>query len=518
MRRGDNLSAISEKYGVPVATLRKLNGMGRASSLQAGKRIKYGNKPKHHKKHNNTFRQKNRVDHSDGNKEITRLSHLFNKTLKSYIPAKELARINKKYKENRYQRRIRKMMRKIIPDGKQKGIMTGGAGEIVVTGFDTGDENVLPPGWEKLTQGGKTYYGNRKINNTQWQHPRPTLNPPLPDGWEIIVKDRELFYGNPTLKIAQWNHPALEPVPPATPALSPATPAQSPATIPQSPATTPAATESILPKKGEIKEVDAKDSLGNWYKGYIIKRFKFDVVPAVPEMLKVHFVGWGIDTDEYIPAAKETERTRSRTSDAATGQLTPTQKDDTIDGVVALYTADHMTRAKEKAEEEAKKFKEEEASKQKNQPAQTPQESAPPMEKDDDDNNNNDQDKGDNKDGKTDEAAEVKPTGKCKDEIKTPYAQAITLQVKANEEGELSVTVDPTSVGIDGLPEILNRGQEPVTPANQQPPVTPVASAPPQDTVLPPSKIETATVGGARRTRRKHAKRGNKRKLTRSRK
>ena len=60
--------------------------------IQSLKRIKYGNKPKHHKKHNNTFRQKNRVDDSDGNKNnnnnnnknITRfgLSHLFNKTCK----------------------------------------------------------------------------------------------------------------------------------------------------------------------------------------------------------------------------------------------------------------------------------------------------------------------------------------------------------------------------------------------------------------------------------------------------
>jgi hypothetical protein len=61
-----------------------------------------------------------------------------------------------------------------------------------------------------------------------------------------------------------------------------------------------------------------------------------------------------------------------------------------------------------------------------------------------------------------------------------------------------------------GLPGILNNGQEPAKPdAIQQPPVTPVASAPPQDTL-------TAAVGGARRTRRKkYAKRGNKRKMTR---
>lgn len=40
VRRGDTLSSISDKYGVPVATLRKLNGMGRSSGLQAGKRLR----------------------------------------------------------------------------------------------------------------------------------------------------------------------------------------------------------------------------------------------------------------------------------------------------------------------------------------------------------------------------------------------------------------------------------------------------------------------------------------------
>jgi hypothetical protein len=443
---------------------------------------------------------------------------LFNKTLKSYIPAKELARINKKYKENRYQRRIRKMMRKIIPDGKRHGIMTGGAPLPLP----------LPDGWEVFfDDNGKPYYGNQTLKITQWVYPGE-----LPEGWEVLFDaNRQPFYGNPNTRTTQWVFPSAEGPTTQSPATTPGPQSpgpqspgpQSPATTPgpQSPATPPPSPDSILPQKGEIKEVDAKDSLGIWYKGYIIKRFKFDVVPAVPEMLKVHFVGWGIDTDEYIPAAKEGDRIKPRTPDAATGQLTPTQKDDTIDGVVALYTADHMTRAKEKAQEAAKKFKEEEASKQKDKPAQS-EASAPPMDGEEDDNTGDGQDKGDNKDGKTNEAAaKSKPLGKCKDEIKTPYAQAITLQVKADDEGELSVTVDPTSVGINGLPEILNRGQEPVTPANQQPPVTPVtpvASASPQDTVLPPSKIETATVGGARRTRRKHAKRGNKRKLTRSRK
>ena len=87
-------------------------------------------------------------------------------------------------------------------------------------------------------------------------------------------------------------------------------------------------------------------------------------------------------------------------------------------------------------------------------------------------------------------------------ESKKRYGEAVTQDEKESEK-RLKVTQAP-----------------PVAPVTPVTPVTPVASAPPQDTVPPsnPSKPETATVGGARRTRRKHAKRGNKRKLTRSRK
>lgn len=40
VKRGDTLFALSEKYGVPVATLKKLNGLSKNMSLQAGKRLR----------------------------------------------------------------------------------------------------------------------------------------------------------------------------------------------------------------------------------------------------------------------------------------------------------------------------------------------------------------------------------------------------------------------------------------------------------------------------------------------
>lgn len=40
VRSGDNLYAISRKYGIPVPTLKKLNGMGKSSTLGVGKRLR----------------------------------------------------------------------------------------------------------------------------------------------------------------------------------------------------------------------------------------------------------------------------------------------------------------------------------------------------------------------------------------------------------------------------------------------------------------------------------------------
>lgn len=40
IRRGDTLGALSRKYGVSVSTLKKLNGMGRSTSLSAGRRLR----------------------------------------------------------------------------------------------------------------------------------------------------------------------------------------------------------------------------------------------------------------------------------------------------------------------------------------------------------------------------------------------------------------------------------------------------------------------------------------------
>lgn len=40
VRSGDNLSSISRKYGIPVSTLKRLNGMGKSTVLGAGKRLR----------------------------------------------------------------------------------------------------------------------------------------------------------------------------------------------------------------------------------------------------------------------------------------------------------------------------------------------------------------------------------------------------------------------------------------------------------------------------------------------
>ena len=40
IRKGDNLGAISRKYGITVNTLKKLNGMGNSSMLMPGKRLR----------------------------------------------------------------------------------------------------------------------------------------------------------------------------------------------------------------------------------------------------------------------------------------------------------------------------------------------------------------------------------------------------------------------------------------------------------------------------------------------
>ena len=76
---------------------------------QSLKRVKHYNKPKQYKKYT-TFRRKQtdastlisaNNSHDSDNLTINRLSHLFKKTLKTYIPKYELSRLIKKYKNKR---------------------------------------------------------------------------------------------------------------------------------------------------------------------------------------------------------------------------------------------------------------------------------------------------------------------------------------------------------------------------------------------------------------------------------
>ena len=109
----------------------------------------------------------------------------------------------------------------------------------------------------------------------------------------------------------------------------------------------------------KIEEVDAKDSNGLWYKGYIVKRYNFDDLEPpdneLPPITLLHFMGWGIDTDEFILTSEESEKIRPRQNTTSVGQLK--QGDVTIDGLRKMYTDIKITRNNEKAIEVAKERK-----------------------------------------------------------------------------------------------------------------------------------------------------------------
>jgi len=123
------------------------------------KRVKHYNKPKQYKKYT-TFRRKQtdastlisaNNSHDSDNLTINRLSHLFKKTLKTYIPKYELSRLIKKYKNkrrgNKYVMRGGKLqanLEQLIKDYKDstdsaiKEVKLGEITELVSSGLTAG--------------------------------------------------------------------------------------------------------------------------------------------------------------------------------------------------------------------------------------------------------------------------------------------------------------------------------------------------------------------------------------------
>ena len=113
--------------------------------------------------------------------------------------------------------------------------------------------------------------------------------------------------------------------------------------------------------KDEIKEIDAIDSQRNKYKAYLIRKFAFS---DLPDMNLVHFMGWGIPTDEYIPEPEahntnNTEKSRilPRDDKSKTGNGGVTDK--TIDDVMKLYQDENMSILEGKAKAQSEEYKKE---------------------------------------------------------------------------------------------------------------------------------------------------------------
>ncbi len=98
-----------------------------------------------------------------------------------------------------------------------------------------------------------------------------------------------------------------------------------------------AAAEIILASK-KFQEVDIKRPSGQWQKGYIIKRYKFDNLPS---MILVHYMGQLLMDDEFIPESKESERIRPRTKESYIGDVGIS--DQTSDSLESFYTESMMS-------------------------------------------------------------------------------------------------------------------------------------------------------------------------------
>ena len=121
-----------------------------------------------------------------------------------------------------------------------------------------------------------------------------------------------------------------------------------------------AAAEVVLASK-MFEEVDVKRVWGDWEKGYIIKRYKFNNLPT---MLLVHYVGYLLSNDEFIPESKESELIRPRTEKSGYGR--EGIHDGTLELLKGFYTEEMMRNYDIEAREAAKKEKSEQDARNKN--------------------------------------------------------------------------------------------------------------------------------------------------------
>jgi hypothetical protein len=104
------------------------------------------------------------------------------------------------------------------------------------------------------------------------------------------------------------------------------------------------------PTANDVEEIDA-ESIGTKYKAYIIKHFKF---PTTPEMVLVHFMGWGLGHDEIM--ALKDPKISKRTSTSKEGPRQSKVNDLTKEEVIKLYTVDQIKTYSEKAEKMSKEL------------------------------------------------------------------------------------------------------------------------------------------------------------------
>ena len=104
--------------------------------------------------------------------------------------------------------------------------------------------------------------------------------------------------------------------------------------------------------KDDIKEIDAIDTRGTRWKAYLIRKFGF---PGLQNINLVHFMGWGTQSDEYIPEPEAKILPRDEKSPTGGTGI----KDKTIDNVITLYKDVDMSTMEGKAKETAEEYKKE---------------------------------------------------------------------------------------------------------------------------------------------------------------